>query len=61
MTCTGSIAMCEGEPDSTSAYADEGTAAHFLGSECLTHGARPATYIGQQIVIDGGVTRTGGV
>lgn len=54
MTCTGSIAMCEDEPDSTSEYADEGTAAHFLGAECLTHGARPTTYIGRQIIIHSG-------
>ena len=28
MACPGSVAACEGLPDSSSAYADEGTAAH---------------------------------
>lgn len=51
MSCVGSIAMTQDEPDASSAYADEGTAAHFLGSECLTTGAHPASYIGKQIIV----------
>lgn len=49
MTCAGSIAMEQGEPDTSSAYADEGTAAHFLASECLTHDTHPVTFIGKRI------------
>lgn len=49
MACIGSVAMEQGEPDTSSAYADEGTAAHFLGSECLTHDTHPVTFIGKRI------------
>lgn len=51
MSCVGSIAMTQDEPETSSAYADEGTAAHFLGSECLTRDCHPATYIGKQIIV----------
>lgn len=49
MTCPGSIAMEEGLPDSSSAFADEGTAAHFLASESLKNEVHPATYIDRTI------------
>ena len=49
MTCAGSLAMEDGLKDSSSPYADEGTAAHFLGSESLSNNVHPATYIGQNI------------
>ena len=51
MTCAGAIAMEEGLPDSSSEYADEGTAAHFLASESLSSGTHPATYIGRVIEV----------
>lgn len=51
MSCAGSIAMTQGEPDTSSSFADEGTAAHFLGSECLINDCHPATYIGKRIHI----------
>lgn len=35
MSCPGSLAMEQGIPDQGSEFADEGTAAHFLASECL--------------------------
>lgn len=38
MLCPGKPAMERGLPDDASEYADEGTAAHFLGSECLRGG-----------------------
>jgi hypothetical protein len=34
-TCPGSVSACEGLPDSTSSYADEGTAAHWVLEQCL--------------------------
>lgn len=57
LTCPGSVAMEFGIPDSSSEYADEGTAAHFLGSTALTEGAHPATYIGRVIEV-GHITAT---
>ena len=35
LRCPGSLVMENGIPNTSSAHADEGTAAHFLGSECL--------------------------
>jgi hypothetical protein len=44
--------MERGKKDSSSEYADEGTAAHFLASECLKSGAHPSVYLGRKIVVD---------
>lgn len=49
--CAGSLAMSAGIPDTSSIFADEGTAAHFLGAECLTEGADTSRYAGQQIIV----------
>lgn len=38
MNCTGSIILEKNIADTTSEHADEGTAAHFLASECLEQG-----------------------
>lgn len=35
IACPGSIKLCEGIKDTSSVYADEGTAAHFLLDQCL--------------------------
>lgn len=51
MTCPGSVAMEDGSSDSSSEYADEGTSAHFLASECLSNNAHPATYLGRVIEV----------
>ena len=51
MTCIGKPAMEFGKPDKPSAYADEGTAAHFLGSESLTFDTHPSTWIGRKILV----------
>ncbi|WP_173063939.1 DUF2800 domain-containing protein [Sulfurimicrobium lacus] len=51
MACPGAPAMEADLPQSTSAYADEGTAAHFLGEHCLTSGEHPASFIGKKIAI----------
>jgi uncharacterized protein DUF2800 len=54
MTCPGSAALEAGEPDSSNDYSDEGTAAHFLASECLVTRTDAAGFKGQQIGIWGG-------
>ena len=51
MVCPGSVAACEGLSDSGSSYADEGTAAHFLGETCLTKGTNAAQYEGEVIAV----------
>jgi hypothetical protein len=51
MSCPGSVAMEEGIPDRGSAFADEGTCAHFLGEECLTFDAQASESINQRICI----------
>lgn len=45
MNCPASVRATEGLPDSTSAAAAEGTAAHELCSHCLTTGDDPATFL----------------
>jgi len=45
MTCPGSVAACLDAPDSTSKYADEGTAAHEL-AERILRGADGASLVG---------------
>jgi hypothetical protein len=55
MNCTGSLAMeraC-GVPDSSSAHADEGTAAHELAARCLTEGIAATSCIGDSIIVNG--------
>lgn len=47
--CPGSVALEAGYPDESSEFADEGTAAHFLASECLTHEYDAAYYLGDYI------------
>lgn len=51
MFCAGAPAMEHGLPDTSSEYADEGTAAHFFASECLKAGVHPATHIGRKIAV----------
>jgi hypothetical protein len=51
MGCPGSLLMEKGEVDKGSAHADEGTAAHFLASECLAHQAYPAAHLKKRIEI----------
>lgn len=47
MTCPGSVALCEGLPESSSVFADEGTDAHELAAICLEKGTDAVGYIGQ--------------
>lgn len=50
MSCAGAIAMEQGLPDSSSAYADEGSAAHFVGAECLQFDHDPFDFVGRTVV-----------
>lgn len=52
MNCPGSLALEEQCPDSSSGYADEGTAAHTLASWALESGNDTAAYIGRVIVVN---------
>ena len=52
LNCNGAPAMEQGEPDSGSRFADEGTAAHYLGATCLETGANARGYEGRYIHVD---------
>lgn len=49
--CVGSVALSAGLPDTSSKYANEGTAAHFLASECLTQGDDAYALVGRDILV----------
>lgn len=51
MTCPGSLAMEAPMPDSSSAFADEGTAAHFLASTCLEGEHNAKFFIGYNVFV----------
>lgn len=51
MQCPGSLVMEEGIPDTSSDFADEGTAAHELAGWCLTDGTQARGYIGRVIEV----------
>lgn len=44
--CAGSINASVGWPNESSVYAREGSAAHWVLAECLTHGANALQYLG---------------
>ena len=56
MHCPASVALEANEPDKSSDFADEGTAAHFLASECLEHGVNADHYSGEYIRVHKGAT-----
>lgn len=51
--CPGSIAACEGIPNKSSSFADEGTAAHELCEACLHDKADADSCIGDTIMVKG--------
>lgn len=53
MRCAAAIAMENGLPDSSSAFADEGTAAHELAAMALSAKADAAAYLGRVIEVNG--------
>lgn len=53
MMCPGSIRMQEGLPNTSSVFADEGTAAHTLAEICLRDDADPEAFAGMFVNLDG--------
>lgn len=51
MQCPGSLVMEAGIPDTSSDFADEGTAAHELAGWCLTEGTPARGYLGRIIEV----------
>jgi hypothetical protein len=49
MVCPGSVALTRSIPNTSSVYADEGTAAHILASRALEYNKPAAFFIGEQI------------
>lgn len=47
MACPASVRMTRDLPDTRSAYAEEGTAAHALAERCLRQARRPDAFLGQ--------------
>jgi hypothetical protein len=47
MSCPGSVFLEMGKPDTSSTYAQWGTAAHALAALCLTDGSDPEGYLGR--------------
>lgn len=51
MVCPGSVPLSKDYPNTSSEYADEGTAAHYLGSVCLANGTEPKQYLKRTILL----------
>lgn len=49
MHCPGSVRLSEGIPNTSSAFAAEGTAAHELAAWCLTNNVAPANRLGHYV------------
>jgi len=54
LACPGSIKLSEAQPPKpTNDYARLGTAAHFLGEQCIREGRTPDYYLGQVVRMEG--------
>lgn len=51
MACPASVLLESGMPDTSSEFADEGTAAHELASMCLSSGNDTSAYLGRVITV----------
>jgi hypothetical protein len=51
LVCPASVAMERMFPDTSSVYADEGTAAHFLAAKCLEYVRSAKEFMGQTIYV----------
>lgn len=51
MTCPGSVLLESTQPDTSSSFADEGTAAHFLASQCLEQKVDAVSFKGRTILV----------
>ena len=51
LACPGSVRLSEGIPKISSAYADEGTAAHSLAERCLRENKTAYSYLGANIAV----------
>jgi hypothetical protein len=49
MNCPASIRLSEGQPSTTSEFAEEGTAAHMLLELAMTRNLSPATWVGTEL------------
>lgn len=56
MTCPGSVLLESTQPDTSSSFADEGTAAHFLASECLEQKVDAVSFKGRTIIVGHKIT-----
>lgn len=53
MRCYGKLALEKGLPESSSKYADEGTAAHEVASMCLEQGQDAVAFVGRMLQVKG--------
>lgn len=51
LNCPGSVGLCDGIPDTTSSYADTGTAAHMLAERCFGYGKDTKFFIGENVCL----------
>lgn len=51
IACAGSVFLEGDKPDTSSSFADEGAAAHFLASTCLEQKADASAFIGRKILV----------
>jgi hypothetical protein len=51
MACPASLLLESTRPDTSSVFADEGTAAHFLAAKCIENREQPGAFIGYRIAV----------